>query len=78
MIIKEQIIGELDNLNENQLQRVNSFINLVKINFNVVNKDGNDWEEIGNLYQKFSEEDSLLAETGISEYQELLVQEDLL
>ncbi len=78
MKIKEHILQELDSLNESQLQRVDNFINLVKITFNVPNQEFNDLEEIAKLYQEFAEEDSLLAEEGMSEYQELLVKEDLL
>jgi hypothetical protein len=78
MKIKKQILKELEELNEGQLQKVNHFIACLKISGKLPENRLNNLVKIAELYQEFGEEDRLLAETGMAEYQELLTKEDLL
>jgi hypothetical protein len=78
LTIKEQILKELEDLNEGELQKVNHFITSLKINAKFWQTKQKDLTKIAELYQEFAEEDRLLAETGMVEYQELLTKEDQL
>lgn len=69
MKLKENIMQKLELLNEEELEKVDNFINILKTDEKTVdNLDGKDWEKIANLYQEFAEEDRLLAEQGMNEY----------
>ncbi len=78
MKLKENIVQKLELLNELELEKVDNFISLLKIESTLGNSARKDWGEIANLYQEFAQEDRLLAEKGINEYRDLLSQEDLL
>lgn len=77
MTIKAHILQELEQLNEGQLQQVEQFIATLKISFNLPDQSLNQLEQIAKLYQEFAEEDRLFAESGMNEYRELLIKEEL-
>ncbi|MDZ8023783.1 MAG: hypothetical protein RMY36_026755 [Nostoc sp. SerVER01] len=75
LTLKELVIRELENLNEEQLRQVRDFLAFVKFRSRVAS-----WEidknEIATLYNEFAQEDRILAEEGLDEYANLLKQED--
>lgn len=73
--LKQVLIQELENLNEEQLKQVNEFIAFLKFRdrTSTFNLDRN---QLASLYNEFAEEDRQLAEEGIDEYVELLQRED--
>ncbi len=77
MTIKERINQELNQFTEDQLREVANFIAFIKFRSRLTNLPQSNPSQIANLYSQFAEEDRLLAEEGISEYAELLQQEDL-
>ncbi len=78
MKISEKITQDLNELNEAQLKEVAEFIAFLKFRARFNNPINNiNAEKIAKLYREFDEEDRNLAEAGISEYAELLKQEDL-
>lgn len=77
MTIKERIDEELNQFTEDQLREVANFIAFIKFRSRLTNLPQSNLNQMANLYSKFAEEDRLLAEEGITEYAELLQQEDL-
>ncbi|MDJ0728976.1 MAG: hypothetical protein QNJ33_03190 [Crocosphaera sp.] len=75
MNAKEQINQQLNQLNEDQLNQVADFITFLKFREKSIKPNLNT-EKIEKLYQDFSDEDRQLAEEGINEYADLLIQED--
>jgi len=71
---KEFLKQELENFNDEQLKQVADFIAFIK--FQTRFSQQADISQFANLYQEFAQEDRELAETGISEYAELLNSED--
>ena len=71
VISKESIKQELDNFNDEQLKQVADFIAFIKFQTRF-SQQTTDVSQFANLYQEFAQEDSELAEVGISEYAELL------
>jgi hypothetical protein len=74
-ITKESIKQELDYFNDEQLKQVADFIEFIKFQTKFTRQQ-TDVSQFANLYQEFAQEDRELAETGISEYAELLNSED--
>jgi hypothetical protein len=74
-ITKESIKRDIDHFNDKQLQQVAEFIAFIKFQtrFTQTKLDVN---QFASLYQEFAEEDRVLAETGVSEYASLLINED--
>ena len=72
---KTYLAQQLDNLNEEQLKQVGDFINFLKFQARS-NKLTIDEMQMAKLYQEFTEEDRLLAEQGMEEYEEMLSVED--
>lgn len=77
MNTKEKINQQLNQLNEDQLNQVADFITFLKFREKLI-KVNLDTEKIAQLYQEFADEDRQLAEQGINEYTDLLIQEDQL
>lgn len=74
-ITKESLKQELDYFNDEQLKQVADFIAFIKFQTRF-SQQTTDVSQFANLYQEFAQEDSELAEAGISEYAELLNRED--
>ena len=74
-VTKESLKQEIDSFNDQQLKQVADFIAFIKFQTKF-NKQATDVSQFANLYQKFAQEDRELAEAGISEYAELLNNED--
>jgi len=74
-ITKESLKQELDYFNDEQLKQVADFIAFIKFQTRF-SQQTTDISQFANLYQEFAQEDSQLAEAGISEYAELLNRED--
>ena len=74
-ITRESLKQELDYFNDEQLKQVADFIAFIKFQTRF-SQQTTDVSQFANLYQEFAQEDSELAEVGISEYAELLNRED--
>ena len=74
-ITKESLKRELDYFNDEQLKQIADFIAFIKFQM-IFSQQTTDISQFANLYQEFAQEDSELAEAGISEYAELLNRED--
>ena len=74
-ITRESLKQELDYFNDEQLKQVADFIAFIKFQTKF-SQQTTDVSQFANLYQEFAQEDSELAEAGISEYAELLNRED--
>ena len=74
-ITKESLKRELDYFNDEQLKQIADFIAFIKFQMRF-SQQTTDISQFANLYQEFAQEDSELAEAGISEYAELLNRED--
>jgi hypothetical protein len=73
--LKQVLVQELENLNEEQLKQVNEFITFLKFRSRTFTLNiGRD--RLASLYSELAEEDRKLAEEGMDEYAELLRQED--
>ena len=70
-ITRESLKQELDYFNDEQLKQVADFIAFIKFQTRF-SQQTTDVSQFANLYQEFAQEDSELAEVGISEYAELL------
>ncbi|MGK7946323.1 MAG: hypothetical protein AB4058_17830 [Microcystaceae cyanobacterium] len=77
MTTQEQINQQLNHLNEDQLNQVADFITFLKFREKLIKPNFNT-EKLAKLYQEFAEEDRQLAEVGMNEYADLLIQEDQL
>ncbi len=75
VITKETLKQELDHFNETQLEQVADFIAFIKFQTRFSQPTA-DISQFASLYQEFAQEDRELAEAGISEYAELLNNED--
>ena len=74
-VTKESLKQEIDRFNDQQLKQVADFIAFIKFQTKF-SKQITDVSQFANLYQEFAQEDRELAEAGISEYAELLNNED--
>ena len=74
-ITKESLKQELDYFSDEQLKQVADFIAFIKFQTRF-SQQTIDVSQFANLYKEFAQEDSELAEAGISEYAELLNRED--
>lgn len=74
-ITRESLKQELDYFNDEQLKQVADFIAFIKFQTRF-SQQTTDVSQFANLYKEFAQEDSELAEAGISEYAELLNRED--
>ena len=70
-ITRDSLKQELDYFNDEQLKQVADFIAFIKFQTRF-SQQTTDVSQFANLYQEFAQEDSELAEVGISEYAELL------
>ncbi len=75
IITKESLKQELDHFNDEQLKQVADFIAFIKFQTKFT-RQKTDVSQFAYLYQEFAQEDRELAESGISEYAELLNSED--
>jgi hypothetical protein len=76
MLIKEQVIRELDDLGEMEIKQVAEYVSFLKfrIRFRPIQVFGE--TQLSALYAEFADEDSKLAEDGISDYIVGLQKED--
>ena len=74
-VTKESLKQEIDSFNDKQLKQVADFIAFIKFQTRL-SKQTTDVSKFATLYQKFAQEDLELAEAGISDYVELLNNED--
>ena len=74
-ITKESLKQELDYFSDEQLKQVADFIAFIKFQTRF-SQQTIDVSQFANLYKEFAQEDSELAEAGISEYTGLLNRED--
>lgn len=75
IITKEMLKQDIDHLNDDQLKQIAEFISFLKFQ-SKLSQPKPDFSQFANLYQEFSEEDQELAEIGMTEYAELLENED--
>ncbi|MBE2199837.1 MAG: hypothetical protein IAE79_14580 [Anaerolinea sp.] len=73
VLVKERITQELDALNETELEQLADFVAFLKFRARV--KPVMD-DKTAQLYAKFAEEDRLLAEQGMADYNASLLLED--
>ncbi|MCA9971151.1 MAG: hypothetical protein KC425_13090 [Anaerolineales bacterium] len=78
MLVKEQIARELDELDEVELQQVADFVAFLRFRAQLAYRSPTISEEVGRLYAEFAEEDRILAEQGMSDYEINLNQEETL
>jgi len=76
MLIKEQVIRELDDLDEFDIKQVAEYVSFLKFRtrFNLIQIF--DEIQLADLYAEFADEDSELAEDGMSDYIVGLQKED--
>ena len=74
--MKDLIQQELEQLDLEQLKQVFEFIAFLKFRARLVTNLVVDESHLAELYGEFVEEDRQLAELGMSEYAELLINED--
>ncbi|MBD2410494.1 hypothetical protein FACHB389_04375 [Nostoc calcicola FACHB-389] len=75
LTLKELLIRELENFNEEQLKQVGDFLAFIKFRSRVASWQI-DTNQIATLYNEFAQEDRGLAEEGLDEYAKMLRQED--
>lgn len=74
--IKAQVAQSLDDLSDAELQQVAEFVAFLRFRARTAQSPATDSAQLQRLYAQDAEEDRLLAEEGIAEYQELLQAED--
>jgi len=74
--MKDLIQQELEKLDLEQLKQVFEFIAFLKFRARLVTNLAVDESNLATLYSEFAQEDRQLAELGMSEYAELLKQEN--
>jgi hypothetical protein len=73
---KEQVAQSLDGLSESELRQVAEFVAFLRFRARIAQPSATDSARLQLLYAQDAEEDRLLAEEGIAEYQDLLQAED--
>lgn len=76
MSIKEQIVQELNSLSQAELEEIAQYLTFIKYQSKVKSTPVSDEAQVAALYAEFAEEDSELAEEGISVYAGALMKED--
>lgn len=79
MTVKEYITQELENFTETDLQKVAEYIIFIKLGPRmhlIPAQYESSEEELRVMYAEFEEEDLMLAEAGLGEYQAGLISED--
>ena len=76
MLIKEQVVQELDGLSEAELKRVAEYVAFLRFRTRIKPMSTLDESQLAALYGEFADEDRKLAEEGMSDYAESLAQED--
>jgi len=76
MLAKNYILDNIDFLNEEQIAQLANFTAFLKVRSKAQTFNTN--PEISKLYKKYDKEDIGLAEQGLEEYNESLLQEDKL
>ena len=72
---KELLKRDIELFSDEQLKQIADFFAFIKFQTKL-SRQKTDISQFANLYQEFEKEDRELAETGISEYAELLNSED--
>jgi hypothetical protein len=78
MDLKEHVLHEIDTLNQNELNQLVQYISYLKKKSIFNNPDLIIEKKVLNDYTDFSDEDRMVAEEGIGDYNRNLLQEDLL
>lgn len=78
MTVKEYVTETLETLNENELQQVADYLAFLKFRTRLSALPSLNTTRIGTLYAQFAEEDLMLAEAGLAEYNASLIAEDTL
>ncbi|MCI0486595.1 MAG: hypothetical protein L0229_08340 [Blastocatellia bacterium] len=76
MSVREEIIQQLQELNDDQLKQVADYLSFVKYRSRIRPVTPFDERQLAALYAEFAEEDLELAEAGIGDYHEALLKED--
>ena len=75
MLIKEQVVQELDNLSETELRQVAEYLALLRFKARIRPMPEFDEAKLATLYTEFADEDRKLAEEGMSDYAKGLMKE---
>ena len=76
MLIKEQVVQELDDLSETELRQVAEYVEFLRFRARIRPMPEFDETKLAALYTEFADEDRKLAEEGMSDYARGLVKED--
>jgi hypothetical protein len=76
MLIKEQVIQELNDLNELEISQVAEYVSFLKFRTRFKPIQVFNEKQLTALYSEFADEDSELAEDGMLDYKEGLMKED--
>ena len=74
---KDKIKQEIEQFNDEQLQQIAEFIEIIKFRSRFSQKSL-DLHKFAHLYQEFAQEDRELAEAGMADYVEQLKQENMI
>jgi hypothetical protein len=76
MSIKEKVAHELDTLTEAELKQVSDYLAFLKFRARLKPLPAFDENQLASLCREFADEDSKLAEEGLSDYTQGLAGED--
>jgi hypothetical protein len=76
MLVREQVTQAIENLNEDELQRVAEFLDYLRYRERVNTISTIDSTRMAELYAEFGDEDRSIAEGGLHSYVEGLKLED--
>lgn len=76
MTLKEQVAQKIDQLSEDDLKAVAEYLSFISFRSRSRKRNHFDAEQIAALYSEFGDEDQVLAEAGIKEYDQQLKRED--
>ncbi|MCK5523643.1 MAG: hypothetical protein KAI83_10970 [Thiomargarita sp.] len=78
LLIKEQIVQTLNDLSEIELKKVIEYVSFLKFRtrLKAISPQPPDVSQMAHLYAEFAEADRQLAEEGMEEYANGLLQED--
>lgn len=72
MSLKERVVGEVETLEENELKAVAEYVSFLKYRA----QENSDATRLKNLYREFEQEDRVLAQADIENFDQNLARED--